>query len=682
MNRKTALVTGGCGQIGSHVVDELLRRGYRVVVLDPAPPLTEWLPYIESGRLVYRHGASIDIRQILALASEYRFDEIYDFGALLGCFDAETEILTRDGWKKWYEVKEGDYALTMNPNTLEAEYRPIKKVMVYRYRGDMVKIKMRGFNALVTPNHKFIRFTDNGWRWVYADDIVKRRRGVYNKWFLRSFKWRGEKLPNEIVLEENVAEMPRGGIRKYDTPNVFRREVFLKFLGWFISEGWLDYSSGGYRIVIRQINKSNADEIKKVLEEMKVKYYYDEKRDMFVFANKPLFKWLEKNCYDGDGHLARNKRVPNMLRFADSESIRLFLDTFVKGDGYVREHERVYVTSSKKLADDIMELVFKAGGIAYMGQYKRKSRLPNDREYVGLMYYVYEYDRKGKISLSWVVKNARVVSYDGIVWDVEVEPWHTIFVRRNGKAFWSGNSEELTSRLDSATMYNFLGARNVFELAKMHGARVFHISIEFAGYGFTDGYSVTKMAALRTAQEYAKKYGVFIVSALVHHVFSERQKIMPVRKILPTLISYAVTGSRFRIFGSPDKTMDMLYAGDFAGLVIDLLNHPDVETVDKHLYDIGVGYGIPISELVEMVYVAVGKEPNYVVVEDFRKQKPDPYRVARNDWGELLGDRRLRGIREMLPYIVSEYLRRYSYWDFKTAVALYEQRHRFPSIGV
>ena len=80
-------------------------------------------------------------------------------------------------------------------------------------------------------------------------------------------------------------------------------------------------------------------------------------------------------------------------------------------------------------------------------------------------------------------------------------------------------SEELTSRLDSALMMNTIGARNVFELAKMQGSAVYHINIEFAGYGFTDGYSVTKEMALRTAIEYAKKYGVYIVSSYVHHVF-------------------------------------------------------------------------------------------------------------------------------------------------------------------
>jgi len=239
-------------------------------------------------------------------------------------------------------------------------------------------------------------------------------------------------------------------------------------------------------------------------------------------------------------------------------------------------------------------------------------------------------------------------------------------------------SEELTPRLDSAAAYDFIGSRNVFELARYIGAKVFHISIEFAGYGFTDGYSVTKMAALRTAQEYAKKYGVNIVAATVHHIFSPRQKLLPARKIMPTLISYAMTGAKFRIFGSPDKMMDLLYAGDFAKVVVELLESDNTKTADKHVYDIGSGEGIRLEDLVIRTYYECGHEPNYTVTEDFRFQRPDPYRVARNDWvDDVEHVPMLRSIDKMLNWLVRQYKKKYSMEDFELAVEVYEQRHRW-----
>mgnify|MGYP002631004310 CR=1 FL=1 len=38
MSIEAVLVTGGAGYIGSHLVDELLTRGYRVTVLDSLEP--------------------------------------------------------------------------------------------------------------------------------------------------------------------------------------------------------------------------------------------------------------------------------------------------------------------------------------------------------------------------------------------------------------------------------------------------------------------------------------------------------------------------------------------------------------------------------------------------------------------------------------------------------------------
>lgn len=237
--------------------------------------------------------------------------------------------------------------------------------------------------------------------------------------------------------------------------------------------------------------------------------------------------------------------------------------------------------------------------------------------------------------------------------------------------------EELTARSDSALHENVIGTRNILELARLTGAWVYHISIEFAGYGFSDGYSLSKEMALRLCKEYVKKYGVYCVSSYVHHIFSSRQRLMPARKIMPTLIAYAVTGRTFRLFGSPNKVMDLLWAVDFARIVVDLLCSGEAETVDKHVYDIGAGKGIPLKELVEEVYRAVGKEPNYVVMEDVRKQSPDPYRVASNDWIDVIGDRPRTSITEYpVSRLVEEYLKKYSYEEFELAVAIYEQRHR------
>ena len=50
---------------------------------------------------------------------------------------------------------------------------------------------------------------------------------------------------------------------------------------------------------------------------------------------------------------------------------------------------------------------------------------------------------------SFIVKTSQIkeINYNGYVYDVEVEPYHTIYVRRNGKCMWSGNSYTFVSNI-------------------------------------------------------------------------------------------------------------------------------------------------------------------------------------------------------------------------------------------
>lgn len=85
-------------------------------------------------------------------------------------------------------------------------------------------------------------------------------------------------------------------------------------------------------------------------------------------------------------------------------------------------------TFSKRLADDIQEVMFKLGTVAIV------------KSAFGGNYSVYKV-RQSEVLPEISPKTHKTVDYVGMVYDVTV-PNHIIFVRRNGKAVWSGNCWE------------------------------------------------------------------------------------------------------------------------------------------------------------------------------------------------------------------------------------------------
>jgi UDP-glucose 4-epimerase len=74
----TTLVTGGAGFIGSHVTDELINRGHRVVVLDD---LSGGFADNVNPEAKFVSGSVVDRELIDRLFSEYRFDHVFHLAA-------------------------------------------------------------------------------------------------------------------------------------------------------------------------------------------------------------------------------------------------------------------------------------------------------------------------------------------------------------------------------------------------------------------------------------------------------------------------------------------------------------------------------------------------------------------------------------------------------------------------
>lgn len=369
--------------------------------------------------------------------------------ARFGCFDDQTELLTSEGWKPFEQVTGREQVLSLNPDTLVSEWAPITKVHKYPFEGELNVYERRSANFAVTDNHNF-----------YSAP------GIGNNWKIRRF----DQLPQEFRIAgmntwkghhesttsfTTIVPQYHGGERRHDLS--FDSLDWAKFLGWFVSEGNVyteKRKNGRNRILIAQNPGRKADEIAELLTRMGIKYSYKKYPHgpcgQFEFTSRSVGDWLIDNCGVG----ASNKRIPESIKEATPAIIDAFLTAFVSGDGTIGAMgQRTYITSSRKLADDIQEVLFKVGRAGKISPANiAGSTFEIDGRTITRLHDTYHiYERRTPTHKRIDKRNVKKVPYSGFVYCVST-PYKTIAVRRRGVPMWSGNS-------DSSVIYTNRGGR-------------------------------------------------------------------------------------------------------------------------------------------------------------------------------------------------------------------------------
>ena len=74
---------------------------------------------------------------------------------IIHCVDEQTEILTKRGWLKQQDLTTDDFILTLN-NDRKSEWLQPNEIVRDNYSGEMIEMKTTQFDALVTPNHRWL----------------------------------------------------------------------------------------------------------------------------------------------------------------------------------------------------------------------------------------------------------------------------------------------------------------------------------------------------------------------------------------------------------------------------------------------------------------------------------------------------------------------------------------------
>ncbi len=353
------------------------------------------------------------------------------------CFDEETEVLTRRGWKNYHDISVGDQTLAINPQTREVAWKRITGKFVKMYKGKMVKIgaknkKHSAVDVLVTPEHKLLISTSGNLRIVRADSIP-----LHKTKLIRTGKFHGV-ARGFIEIPGYTSSHPTGRNRiivetVHPTLTV-RTEYFMKFLGIYLAEG---YSSGDFVKIYQSLDGDKRQEIEETLTNLGFKFTV-QVDGSYQISSLQLCKFIESLGL-ADVH-AGTKFIPSEFKEFDPVYLEALIDGFIIGDGHrhKRDGQPSLGTSSKKLADDFQEVIIKCGKVANLRiQHVKgtvcfeKYRRRNDMHILSF--------RRQKKDYSLDKRVIGEVDYEGNIWDVEVEDWHTLLVRRNGKPFWSAN---------------------------------------------------------------------------------------------------------------------------------------------------------------------------------------------------------------------------------------------------
>lgn len=346
-------------------------------------------------------------------------------GQLPYCYHKDTEVYTERGFVPIKDVFIGEKVLTLNPDTKIPEWSVCESV-TKKYSDMIVNFSNNWFDLATDPNHRFFvygsewdgknEYTHKKPRFITGIDNLPSKSGFYgaSEWVGEEKKWM------------NI------GDKKYEM------DAFLRLLAWYLCEGSVDRRKGHNGIQISQYShKSVMYDGLKVFDPHLVKCginIYDSNLNMY---------------FRKFGH-ANEKYIPSFVKGLSKRQIRVFLDAFALGDGEVKKTKNKnlfcgyaynnYKTVSKRMADDLVELIIKTGFAVNQRITKQKGKeiqFKNGKYKIN--YDVYTVSEKKNVFFNLKSLKKTINQYNDFTYDIGVKDNHTLLIKYKNKIHWNSN---------------------------------------------------------------------------------------------------------------------------------------------------------------------------------------------------------------------------------------------------
>ncbi len=355
---------------------------------------------------------NLNFPQIRQALQEFIFNVNVPTRVGFQCISEDTEILTSDGWCGYSEVKEGSVIKTFNLKTKRIENQKVTYVFKKNYEGLMYNLKNRIQDQLVSPRHKVVR-----------------KKFQTDEYILEPIE--------EVTKLKSPFIIPIAGKNSNKKAKISNEQI--KLMAWIISEGTIERPTKYrccYRVSIYQsevANKENCQEIINLLKKFKIKYSENESSSLGNNIKRMrLNAESSRKIHQWFGTKENVHFIPDILLNLNQEQSRLFLETYLKADGF--ENCKI-ATTDPALLDDLQIMVINAGyGFTIL---KRKPTIGKKEIYVL---------RIIKHQETYIQKVEKV-NYKGVIWSPHTKN-ETIIARRKGKVFITGNTPFTNITLD------------------------------------------------------------------------------------------------------------------------------------------------------------------------------------------------------------------------------------------
>ena len=361
------------------------------------------------------------------------------------CYDDKTEVLTQNGWKLFKDLKEDDIFYSLNKDTQECEFVKAKGFISYNYEGEMYSVKSQSIDLLITPNHSVLYSPSYDNKKWYLDEVqnITDKKCILMKKNCNPIQGQKE----EYFVIDDIKVKDRNQFTEWERaiPGYkVKLNDFMRILGFYLSDGYTTNCNHHYNVGFSKGNLNLLNEYKALLDKFvshKTRIFTDRGSYKLEVDDRVLYEFFKPlgNCH--------TKRIPDFVWKYDSSNLEYLYKGFLDGD--FSNNGTVMATVSPKMADDIQRLMLHIGYSSSIAVVDRRGNVSEGLDSAGNPYRIISKSIVYTVSVNKsknepIIKSSNrtpfsIEQYSGMVYCVDLEKNHTLYVRRNGKTVWSGN---------------------------------------------------------------------------------------------------------------------------------------------------------------------------------------------------------------------------------------------------